>query len=189
MEWIRRAASRLRRGFILLFDYGHEARILCSASHAGGTLTAFASHTMAGPERSSPSWLDRPGDQDITARRLHQCARGGGRRGHGDARVLDQTYFVLGLVHDRPEQMTRGLALKTLMMPGARQHAEGADPRKSVGQPSLRAAPSGSASPRPCYKTMAGGSWLMDCGDHQPCSAISPELTDNTRRYGRHNRA
>ena len=52
---------------------------------------------------------------------------------------LDQTYFVLGLVHDRPEQMTQGLALKTLMMPGGL----GSTHKvlilgKGVGQPSLR---------------------------------------------------
>ena len=52
---------------------------------------------------------------------------------------LDQTYFVLGLVHDRLEQVTERLALKTLMMPGGL----GSTHKvlilgKGVGRPSLR---------------------------------------------------
>src|SRR5207248_9379121 len=39
VEWIREAARRLHRGFIVLIDYGHEARELYSPTHAGGTLT------------------------------------------------------------------------------------------------------------------------------------------------------
>ena len=53
IEWIRDAARRLRRGFIILIDYGHEARDLYSASHAAGTLTSFAAHQMRGPESTA----------------------------------------------------------------------------------------------------------------------------------------
>ena len=35
VEWIRDAARRLRRGFIILIDYGHEARELYSADALG----------------------------------------------------------------------------------------------------------------------------------------------------------
>ena len=44
VDWIRDAARRLRRGFIILIDYGHEARELYSPTHAAGTLTTFARH-------------------------------------------------------------------------------------------------------------------------------------------------
>ena len=37
LDWMRQASRRLRRGFIVLIDYGHEAQELYSASHATGT--------------------------------------------------------------------------------------------------------------------------------------------------------
>ena len=69
LDWIRDVAGQLARGFVILVDYGHEARELYSPTHASGTLTTFARHTMAGPESSpdSPAWLAHPGEQDITA--------------------------------------------------------------------------------------------------------------------------
>ncbi|MEP7303931.1 MAG: SAM-dependent methyltransferase, partial [Acidobacteriota bacterium] len=119
VEWIRAAARQLRRGFIILVDYGHEARDLYSASHASGTLTSFARHTMAGPDRATPVWLERPGDQDLTAHVDFTSVRAAAEReGMVALGFLDQTYFVLGLVHDRAEQIANRLALKTLMMPG-----------------------------------------------------------------------
>src|SRR6185436_10701164 len=53
-EWIRDAARRLRRGFIVIIDYGHEARELYSPSHSAGTLTTFHRHRSAGPEAAAP---------------------------------------------------------------------------------------------------------------------------------------
>jgi SAM-dependent MidA family methyltransferase len=129
VEWIRDAARRLQRGFVLLIDYGHEAGDLYSASHAGGTLTTFARHGAAGPESSAaaPSWLDRPGQQDITAHvdftGIRRAAEAEGLLAIG---LLDQTYFLLGLLDARgletPESSIEGLkrrlALKTLLLPG-----------------------------------------------------------------------
>src|SRR4030095_5481619 len=76
IDWIRDAARRLRRGFIVLIDYGHEARELYSAGHSSGTLTTFAQHRSAGPERPSvpgrrslgeggPRWLRAPCEQEL----------------------------------------------------------------------------------------------------------------------------
>jgi SAM-dependent MidA family methyltransferase len=140
VEWIRQAARRLRRGFIILVDYGHDARVLYSASHANGTLTTFAGHTMAGPEAGTPAWLERPGDQDVTAHVDFTSVRSAAEReGLVTLGFLDQTYFVLGLVHNQLEQVTQRLALKTLMMPGG----IGSTHKvlilgKGVGHPSLR---------------------------------------------------
>src|SRR5262245_49979814 len=69
VEWIRSAGRRLRRGFIVLIDYGHAAHELYSPTHSAGTLTTFASHTVAAGDRaaSAPAWLEDPGDRDITA--------------------------------------------------------------------------------------------------------------------------
>src|SRR5205814_5345440 len=93
-------AGRLRRGFVILIDYGHEARELYSAAYPSGTLTTFARHTMAGPESSpqSPPWLARPGEQDITAHvdftSVRAAAEAAGLTKIG---FLDQTYFLLAL--------------------------------------------------------------------------------------------
>jgi SAM-dependent MidA family methyltransferase len=130
VDWTRNAAHRLRRGFIVLIDYGHEARHLYSASHASGTLTTFTRHTMAGPEgerrRRSPPWLDHAGEHDITAHVDFTSVRAAAEaEGLVTLGFLDQTYFVLGLVddvliegQDTAVDPKRSRALKTLMMPG-----------------------------------------------------------------------
>jgi len=140
VAWIRQAARHLRRGFIILVDYGHEANVLYSASHANGTLTTYAAHTMAGPEAKAPAWLERPGDQDLTAHVDFTSVREAAEsEGFVTLGFLDQTYFVLGLVHDRLEDVGERLALKTLMMPGGL----GSTHKvlilgKNVGRPPLR---------------------------------------------------
>jgi len=121
VDWIRDAARRLTRGFIILIDYGHEARELYSATHAAGTLTTFAHHQSSGPESSAavPSWLQRPGEQDITAHVDFTSVRTAAEaEGMATIAFLDQTYFLLGLLpHIRnPQSVARNL--KTLVMPG-----------------------------------------------------------------------
>jgi len=132
VAWVRDAARRLRRGFIILIDYGHEARHLYSASHAGGTLTTYARHRSEGPESASatPPWLQQPGERDITSHVDFTSVRAAAEdEGLTTLGFLDQTYFVLGLLeHGGRELLSPGtpdtgsrppsLALKTLMMPG-----------------------------------------------------------------------
>jgi SAM-dependent MidA family methyltransferase len=78
VDWVREASRRLRRGFLILIDYGHEARELYSASHAGGTLTTFARHRAGG--RRHPTLAVEPGRAGHhRARRFHLRA-GRGRR-------------------------------------------------------------------------------------------------------------
>jgi SAM-dependent MidA family methyltransferase len=123
VAWMRDAARRLRRGFIILIDYGHQARELYSATHSAGTLTAFSRHQSSGPESGAgaPSWLQRPGEQDITAHvdftSLQAAAEA---EGMTTIALLDQTYFVLGLIAgwSATELARRAGALKTLMIPG-----------------------------------------------------------------------
>jgi len=131
VEWIRSAARRLRRGFIIVIDYGHRAGELYSASHSAGTLTTFSAHRADGSERlsSTPAWLEDAGERDITAHvdftSIENEAR---RQGLATLGFLDQTYFLLGLVGaggsnagaariDSADMKTR-LALKTLLLPG-----------------------------------------------------------------------
>jgi SAM-dependent MidA family methyltransferase len=134
LEWIRNVARRLRRGFVILIDYGHEARELYSATHATGTLTTFVRHTLAGPESSpgSPAWLGNPGEQDITAHVDFTSVRAAAEaESLTTLGFLDQTYFLLALANlenpanlaplanlENPENLKQRLALKTLLMPG-----------------------------------------------------------------------
>jgi SAM-dependent MidA family methyltransferase len=155
VEWVREAAATLRRGFIMLIDYGHPAAELYSASHASGTLATFARHVSHEPAAaaSSPAWLQHPGQQDITAHvdftTVRETAEAEGLTTLG---FLDQTYFVLGLlpqlhvVEAEPAATSdhrlnpMNLQLKTLLLPGGL----GSTMKvlllaKGVGRPSLRA--------------------------------------------------
>jgi SAM-dependent MidA family methyltransferase len=133
IDWVREATRRLRRGFIILIDYGHEARELYSVTHARGTLTTFARHTMSGSEAAgTPAWLAHAGDQDITAHVDFTSVRSAAEaEGMHTLGFLDQTYFLLalsGLANavntvnlENPESLVtlrKRLALKTLLLPG-----------------------------------------------------------------------
>jgi SAM-dependent MidA family methyltransferase len=130
VDWIRQAVERLERGFIILIDYGHEARDLYSVSHSAGTLTTFSRHQAAGGD-GDDAWLQEPGRQDITAHvdftSIREAAEAAGATVLG---LLDQTYFVMGLLtagragaDTVPDVIAGGDrdqrgALKTLLMPG-----------------------------------------------------------------------
>jgi SAM-dependent MidA family methyltransferase len=123
VDWVRRAARRIRRGFILLIDYGHEARELYSVTHAAGTLSAFSRHTASGAESAAEAgWLTRPGEQDITAHVDFTSIRAAAEEeGLATIAFLDQTYFLLGLasaVPDLLDSANRRRGLTTLVMPG-----------------------------------------------------------------------
>jgi SAM-dependent MidA family methyltransferase len=132
VEWIRDAARRLRRGFIILIDYGHDARELYSPTHSTGTLTTFVKHRSSGPEgaQDTPAWLQQPGDQDITAHVDFTSVRAAAEaEGLTTLGFLDQTYFLLGLLAGGRESFAESAAemaklandsrpLKTLIMPG-----------------------------------------------------------------------
>lgn len=126
-DWVRHAARRLRRGFLLLIDYGHEARELYSATHAAGTLTSFRSHAEESRE-AGPGWLADPGRRDLTSHvdlsGIRHAAESAGLTTIG---LVDQTYFLLGLgLEERladhegnpADDLRRRLALKTLLLPG-----------------------------------------------------------------------
>jgi SAM-dependent MidA family methyltransferase len=151
IDWIRQAARHLARGFIILIDYGHCADELYSAQRAHGTLATFARHSMAGPEprTATPCWLQRPGEQDITAHvdftSVRAAAEAAGLTTLG---FLDQTYFLIGLLSGDgasgsggavADPATKARALRTLLLPGGL----GSTHKvlllgKNVGTPSLR---------------------------------------------------
>jgi SAM-dependent MidA family methyltransferase len=122
VDWIRSAARRLRRGFIVVIDYGHPARELYSPTHSAGTLTTFRAHTAAGGERpvNAPAWLEDPGDRDITAHVDFTSVEAAAvSEGLTQLGFLDQTYFLLGLAAELDvADLKKRLALKTLLLPG-----------------------------------------------------------------------
>jgi len=121
VNWIREAARRLQRGFIILIDYGHEARDLYSASHAQGTLTTFSGHRTDVVQGGTAPWLEHPGERDITAHVDFTSVRDAAEAaGLTTIAFLDQTYFVLGLVSawNGAALAERARALKTLLVPG-----------------------------------------------------------------------
>jgi SAM-dependent MidA family methyltransferase len=144
VEWIRDATRRLRRGFIILIDYGHEARELYSATHSTGTLTTFVKHRSGGPDGSpdTPAWLQQPGDQDLTAHVDFTSVRNAAEaEGMTTLGFLDQTYLLMGLLDGLPDPSAaiRNRQFKTLMMPGGM----GSTHKvlilgKNVGTPALR---------------------------------------------------
>ena len=146
VDWVRTAARALRRGFLILIDYGHDAQELYSATHAGGTLTTFARHTMSGPESAGggPAWLRHPGEQDITAHVDFTSVRAAAEaEGLQTLGFLDQTYFLLGLLSSanpaNPANLSDRLAIKTLLMPGGLGSTHKVlILSKGVGTPSLR---------------------------------------------------
>jgi SAM-dependent MidA family methyltransferase len=91
-DWIEAAAKRLRRGFVLTIDYGHEARELYDERHMRGTLLAYGRH------RASEDFYRTPGAQDLTAHVNFTALDVWGRRG-GLVRsgVTSQTNFLLVL--------------------------------------------------------------------------------------------
>lgn len=119
-QWLKDAAAALQRGFLLLFDYGHETGAIESAVRPGGTLTSHRGHL------ADSDWLATPGARDLTADvDLTSLRRTADRCGLVTLAVVDQTYFLLsnGLAarletgHDR-RAVSRRLAARTLVMPG-----------------------------------------------------------------------
>jgi SAM-dependent MidA family methyltransferase len=127
-DWVRQAARTLRRGFLLLVDYGHESAELRSATHAAGTIRTFRRHV--GSEGSAShdlgGALENPGDRDITVHvDLTGIRLAAEEEGLDTLAALDQTYFLLGLgaaelagSGGSPREIRRRLALKTLLWPG-----------------------------------------------------------------------
>ena len=114
-EWTRHAAESMRRGFLVLIDYGHEERDLYSASHSAGTLTSYKQHSQLA------DFLQEPGETDLTSHvDLSAVTRAAEHAGLDVIARLDQTYFMLGLGIADLEGLSlrQRLALKTLLLPG-----------------------------------------------------------------------
>ena len=114
-DWMKHAAECLRRGFLVIIDYGHEERDLYGGSHSAGTLTSYKQHSQLA------DFLQEPGQTDITAHvDLSAVTRAAERSGLDVLARLDQTYFMLGLGMADLEGLSlrQRLAMKTLLLPG-----------------------------------------------------------------------
>ncbi len=128
--WMTWAVGLLKRGYLVVVDYGHEAQDLYAGSRPRGTLMAYHMH------RAHEDFLVRPGDQDLTAHvdftALRRAAEGAGARCLG---LTTQARFLLalGALEFLPEAGTGGAssdssdpveaikereALKELVLPG-----------------------------------------------------------------------
>lgn len=91
-EWIAGAVGLLERGYLVVVDYGHEAKDLYHPARHRGTLLAYYRH------RVSEDFLLRPGEQDLTAHVdfsvLSAAARAAGARRLG---LISQSHFLLAL--------------------------------------------------------------------------------------------
>ena len=128
--WIQNAVQVLHRGFLLLIDYGYEARELYSAVHSQGTVATYSRHQVETVKTTAAQpWLIEPGSRDITSHVnltvVESAAESAGATTLG---ILDQTYFLLGLgaaTHATVTQSTtdigsirRRLSMKSLLIPG-----------------------------------------------------------------------
>ena len=130
VTWVADAAARLRRGFLVLIDYGYEAAELYSAARSQGTLSTFHRHlidTPAGDAAAGPVWLAEPGSRDLTSHvDLTSVRRAAERAGLHTVAITAQTRFLLDVLEgsplvvelSAPERLADRLALKTLLMPG-----------------------------------------------------------------------
>ena len=115
---------KLRRGFVLTIDYGHQAQELYDERHMRGTLLAYEGH------RASEDYFRAPGEQDLTAHvNFTAMERWGRRAGLVPVGLTSQTDFLLALARhsnfedlqsdrmDRNQQERARLLFKTLIHP------------------------------------------------------------------------
>ncbi len=90
--WMERAAGMLGRGYVVVIDYGHEARDLYHPGRRRGTLLAYHRH------RASEEFLQRPGEQDLTAHvDFTALRRSAGKAGGRCLGLITQSRFLLAL--------------------------------------------------------------------------------------------
>ena len=92
LVWVRQVAAALARGFILTFDYGHEARDLYAPWRRDGTLLCFYRHNP------SPDPYARVGKQDMTAHvDFTSLVEEGRRHGLEPLGITTQSRFLAAL--------------------------------------------------------------------------------------------
>jgi SAM-dependent MidA family methyltransferase len=129
LAWVTSVASKLRRGFLLLFDYGYESAELYSEARRQGTLATYHRHMVDAPGEGGPGphWLLDPGGRDLTSHvDFTSVRRAAERAGLETVAVESQSRFLLDILDgsplvaelSAPDRLADRLALKTLLMPG-----------------------------------------------------------------------
>lgn len=124
VDWMRRVAGSLKRGFILTIDYGYPADELYAPFRKDGTLMCYRKH------RADENPLLDVGEKDITAHvDFSALQKAGDEAGLETLCCLEQYRFLLGLgfvealmelqAKTTDEQQARALrlGLKNLIMP------------------------------------------------------------------------
>ncbi|MFQ6110938.1 MAG: class I SAM-dependent methyltransferase [Nitrospinota bacterium] len=92
LDWLAEVAPALRKGFILIFDYGFSARELFSPERRDGTLACYYRHGL------SHNPYERVGGQDITAHLdFTSLLLEGGELGLELTGFTDQAHYLMGL--------------------------------------------------------------------------------------------
>lgn len=91
LDWLRRVARRLSRGYVVTIDYGDEASRLYGPHRPRGTAAAYRRHAL------SDDLLAVPGEQDLTAHvNFSALRRAGAEAGLAAAPLLTQRAFLFG---------------------------------------------------------------------------------------------
>ena len=123
-RWIAEAGEKLKRGFIVTIDYGHQASELYDERHMRGTLLAYQRH------RATENVYRAPGEQDLTAHvNFSALDLYGQNSGLVRTGCTSQCNFLLALARhgdfadlqlqelSQAEQIQRRLLFKTLINP------------------------------------------------------------------------
>lgn len=116
-EWWAAAASVLRQGWLVTFDYGLLAHELLAPERSNGTLRAYRQHTV------NTNVLDNPGEQDLTAHvNFSQLIRAGEQVGMRTLGLFSQSEFLSPLAaelwnENKPPTATEARQFRTLAHP------------------------------------------------------------------------
>ena len=117
LDWMETLAGKLRRGVVLVADYGLARPEYYATSRRTGTLQCYAEH------RVLPSPLESVGSCDITTHvEWTSLAEHAEKCGLRIAGFTDQHHFITGLLSSHPEFLSTGAeksraALQTLIHP------------------------------------------------------------------------
>lgn len=90
LDWIAALGRKLRRGFVLLADYGDVSAELYAPHRMNGTLLAYHKHT------AGEDWFRAPGEQDLTTHvNFEWCASAAAAAGFVDVDIQTQKTFLV----------------------------------------------------------------------------------------------
>ena len=116
LEWIKKIALHLHKGYVLTIDYGFPSHELYNPSHAHGNLLCYYQHKL------SDRLYENIGEQDITAHvNFSALDHWGSKYGLDFTGFTNQSYFLMGLgvskqANQDPSCVAGPLLLKTLLV-------------------------------------------------------------------------